>query len=213
MTKPEDIQSHAQAKLSLTNINNTGMPEKITELSSLKHRRRREESPTRTRSSSFPRRIVSYTKNVSPLPPKKCVLNNASADIGKSRFGSDLSRQRITKKNLDSNVEFSNDQKLSSSLKEKNETDISMNLLSPKKTEFNLDTNTVSNKERVETLLEELMKATIVKDPADVTVFKGNSAVVRVTYQGRPEPTIKWLRVVSSLSSFIIYRFYRLISS
>ncbi|KAL6428697.1 hypothetical protein ACFW04_007942 [Cataglyphis niger] len=70
-----------------------------------------------------------------------------------------------------------------------------MNLLSPKKTEFNLDTNILSNEERVETLLEELMKATIVKDPADVTVFKGNSAVVRITYQGRPEPTIKWLRV------------------
>lgn len=88
-----------------------------------------------------------------------------------------------------------------------------MNLLSPKKTEFNLDTNIVSNEERVETLLEELMKATIVKDPADVTVFKGNSAVVRVTYQGRPEPTIKWLRVVSSLSSSVIYRFYRLVPS
>ncbi|KAM0731548.1 Myosin light chain kinase, smooth muscle [Formica fusca] len=195
MTKPEDIQSHAQAKLSLTNINNTGMPEKITELSLLKHRRRREESPTRTRSSSFPRRIVSYTKNVSPLPARKCILNNASADIGKSRFGNDLLRQRITKKNLDSNVEFSNDRKLSSSLDETNETDISMNLLSPKKTEqVNLDINTVSNEKCAESILE-LMKATIVKDPADVTVFKGNSAVVRVTYQGRPEPMIKWLRV------------------
>lgn len=208
MTKPEDIQSRAQ--LSLTNINNTGMPEKVTELSLLKHRRRREESPTRTRSSSFPRRTVSYAKNVSPLPARKRIPSNASADIQKSRFGNDLSRQRIIKKNLYSNVEFSNDRELSSSLNEINETDISIKLLSSKKTEqFHWDINAVSNEECAESLLEELMKATIIKDPADVAVFRGNSAVLRITYQGRPEPRVKWLRVVSSLSSPVIYRFYR----
>ncbi|XP_072764137.1 uncharacterized protein [Anoplolepis gracilipes] len=188
----ENIQSRAQAKLSL-NIDDTGMPEKITELSSLKYRR--EESPMRTRSSSFPRRTVSYTKNVSPLPARKRIPSNALTDIRKSRFENDLSRPKITKKNLDSNVEFSNDQKLSSS-SEINKTDISIKLLSPKKTEqFHRDTNAVSNEECAESLLKELMKPTIIKDPADVIVFRGNSAVLRVTYQGRPEPTVKWLRV------------------
>ncbi|EFN64027.1 Myosin light chain kinase, smooth muscle [Camponotus floridanus] len=192
MTKPEDIQSHAQAKL--TNNNNAGMSEKITELSLLKRRQGREKSPTRIRSSSFPRRIVSCTKNISPLPAKKRILNNASADNRKSRFENNLSR-KITK-NLDSNAEMSNDLKLSSSFNEINEVDISIKLLSSKKPEqFYQDTNVVSNEECAKSLVEELMKATIIKDPADIAVFRGNSAVVTATYQGRPEPTVKWLRV------------------
>lgn len=204
MTKSEDIQSHAQAKLSLTN-NNIGIPEKITELSLLKHQRGREESPTRTRSSSFPRRIVSCTRNISPLPARKRIPNNASADNRKSRLENNLSRQKLIK-NLDSNVEFSNDQKLSPYLKEINEVNISTKLLSSMKAEqFHQDTNAISNEECAKSLLEELMKPIIIKDPADITVFRGNSAVLRVTYQGRPEPAVKWLRVVSLLSSFVIY--------
>lgn len=203
MTKPKDIQSHAQAKLSLTNNNNAGMSEKITELSLLKRRQGREKSPTRIRSSSFPRRIVSCTKNISPLPARKRILNNASADNRKSRFENNLS-QKITK-NLDRNAEMSNDLKLSYSFNEINEVDISINLLSSKKPEqFHRDTNVVSNEKCAKSLVEELTKATIIKDPADIAVFRGNSAVVTVTYQGRPEPTIKWLRVVGLLSLYFI---------
>lgn len=204
MTKTsEDIQSHA--KLSLTN-NNTGIPEKITELSLLKHRRGREESPMRIRSSSFPRRIVSCTRNISPLPARKRIPNNASADNRKSRLENNLSREKIIKKNLDSNVEFSNDRKLLSSLKEINEVNISTKLLSSMKAEQFQDTNATSNEECAKSLLqEELMKPMIIKDPADITVFRGNSAVLRVIYQGRPEPTVKWLRVVGLLSSSVIY--------
>lgn len=206
MTKPEDIQSHAQAKLSLTNNNNKGMPEKITELSLLKHQRGREESPTRTRSFSFPRRIVSCTKNISPLPARKRIPKNTSADNRESRFENNLSQQKVMKKNLDSNAEISNDRKLSSSLSEINEVDISIKLSSKKTEQFHQDTNAISNEECAKSLVEEWMKAKIIKDPADITVFRGNSAVVRVTYQGRPEPTVKWLRVVGLLSSFVIDR-------
>lgn len=44
---------------------------------------------------------------------------------------------------------------------------------------------------------EESVSACIVKVPADVTVFRGNRVVLRVTYQGHPEPAVKWLRAVN----------------
>lgn len=49
---------------------------------------------------------------------------------------------------------------------------------------------------------EEFVAACIVKVPADVTVFRGNRVVLRVTYRGHPEPAVKWLRAVN------IYRLY-----
>lgn len=105
-------------------------------------------------------------------------------------------------------MEFSNDRRLSFSLNE----NISIKLLSPKKTEqYHWDINAVSSEECAKSLLENLIKATIIKDPDDVTVFRGNSAVLRVTYQGHPEPKIKWLRVVSFAFLVCIYRFHRLL--
>lgn len=44
---------------------------------------------------------------------------------------------------------------------------------------------------------EESVAACIVKVPADVTVFRGNRVVLRVTYRGHPEPAVKWLRAVN----------------
>lgn len=44
---------------------------------------------------------------------------------------------------------------------------------------------------------EELVAACIAKVPADVTVFRGNRVVLRVTYRGHPEPAVKWLRAVN----------------
>lgn len=44
---------------------------------------------------------------------------------------------------------------------------------------------------------EEFVAACIVKVPADVTVFRGNRVVLRVTYRGHPEPAVKWLRAVN----------------
>lgn len=49
---------------------------------------------------------------------------------------------------------------------------------------------------------EELVAACIVKVPADVTVFRGNRVVLRVTYRGHPEPMVKWLRAVNI---YIVY--------
>jgi hypothetical protein len=51
----------------------------------------------------------------------------------------------------------------------------------------------------METCLEEgLTKAAIIKEPTDVTVLRGSKAMLKVAYRGCPEPTVKWLRVVSS---------------
>lgn len=206
VTKPEDIQSHAKAKLSLTNTNLTGMPEKTAKLSSLKCRQH-QKSLTRTRSSSFPRCAASYTKHISPLPIRKRISNNVSIDIQKSQFTDDLSVQKVTKKNLDNSLfELSKGQKLSSSINEKNIIDTSVKLLSPKKTEQLCDQNIdfIPNKEYVESRLEKLIKATIIKELTDIKVFKGSSTVLKVIYQGHPEPTIKWYRAVSYILLLLI---------
>lgn len=208
-TKPEDIQSHAKAKLSLTNVNLTGMPEKTTKLSSLKCRRHHEKttSLTRTRSSSFPRCAASYTKHISPLPIRKRISNNVSTDIQKSQFTDDSSVQRVIKRNVDSNLfELSEDQRLSSSINEKNIIDTSVKLLSPKKTEqlCHQNVDSIPNERYVESHLKKLIKATIIKQPTDIRVFKGSRTVLKVTYQGCPEPTIKWLRVVGFIFSPLI---------
>lgn len=209
MMKPEDIQSQAQAKQLLTNTNLVGTPKKVKKLSSLKCRRRHEKSLTHTRSSSFPRCTTSCTKHISPLPIKKCIFNNnannALIEIQKSQFEDELSVQRIIKKNLNSNLEFSKDQKLSS-LNKEDITDTSIKSLSPKKTKqlYPQNIDSVSNKKHMELRLEELIKATIIKEPTDISVFRGSKAVLRVTYQGCPEPTVKWLRVVGF---FCFYEF------
>lgn len=44
---------------------------------------------------------------------------------------------------------------------------------------------------------KEFLAAAIIRVPADVTVFRGNRVVLRVTYQGHPEPRVKWLRAVN----------------
>lgn len=198
ITKPEEIQSHAQAKLLLTNTNLVGMSEKVEELLSLKCRRRYEKSLTHTRSSSFPRCTASYTKHISPLPIKKRIFNNASIDVQKSQFADELSIRRIIKKNLDSNLEFSKNQKLPSSLNKEDIADTSIKLLSPEKMKqfYHQNVDSVPNKKHTELRSEELIKAMIIKEPTDISVFRGSRAVLRVTYQGCPEPTVKWLRVV-----------------
>lgn len=195
VTEPEDIQSYAEGELSLTNANLAGMPEKMAKPSSLKYQQHHEKL-TRTRSSSFPRCTASNTKHISPLLIRKRISNNVLTGIQKSRFAGDLSVQRIIKKNLDSNLsERSKEQRLS--LK-KDITDTSVKLLSPKKTERlcyqNIDS--IPSEKYVDSHLEELIKATIIEEPTDVSVFRGSRTVLKVTYQGCPEPTVKWLRVV-----------------
>ncbi|XP_071646927.1 uncharacterized protein [Temnothorax longispinosus] len=201
VTKSEDIQSHAEA-----NTNLGGMREKVGKLSLLKCRHD-EKSLTRTRSSSFPRSTLSSTKHISPLPLRKRTCNNASIDMQKSRFADDLSVQSIIKKNLDSNLfELSKDQRLSSLLSDEENiiyTDTSVKLLSPKKTEqfCHQNIDSVPNKEHVESRSEKLIKATIIKEPTDINVLRGSRAVLKVTYQGYPEPTVKWRRVNRELRS------------
>lgn len=188
---------------SVSSLKDIQLPEKAAEL---KYRRRCEESPTRIRSSSFPRRTASCTKHVSPLPARKRISNNAPISIPKSQFGNDLSAQKVTEKYLDSNVEFSNDLSLLLSNEEAT-TNISTRLLSPRKEEHidQHNTTVIPNEEQkhTESCLKELIKATILKEPTDVTVFRGNRVALKVTYQGFPEPTVKWLQVVS-LFSFLL---------
>ncbi|KAL0100118.1 hypothetical protein PUN28_019519 [Cardiocondyla obscurior] len=135
-------------------------------------RRSHEKLISRIRSSSFPRHTTSCTKHISPLPIRKRISNNASTDIQKSRFEDDLSVQRVIGKNTDDGQS-----------------------LSSKKTELchqNIDF--ISIKEQVESRLEEL-KATIIREQTDIRIFRGNTAALSITYQGYPEPTVKWFRV------------------
>ncbi|XP_011705986.1 PREDICTED: titin-like [Wasmannia auropunctata] len=206
ITKLEDVQSDTQTKLSLTNTSLVSMmPEKMTKLSSLKCRQRHEKpSLMHTRSSSFPRYTASYTKHTfSPLSIRKRISNNASTDAQRSRFPDNLSIQRIIKKNLDNNLGFSKGQRLSSLLDKDNEIDTSIKLLLPKKMErlCHQNINSISNKEHMESRLEELIKATIIKEPTDIIVFRGSRAELKVTYKGCPEPTIKWFQVNRELQS------------
>ncbi|XP_067210466.1 uncharacterized protein [Linepithema humile] len=177
---------------SVKSLKDIQLPEKVE----LKYRRRCEESPTRIRSSSFPRQTASCTKHVSPLLARKRISNNAS--VAKSQFRNDLSAHKIAEKYLDNNVEFSNDRSLSSS-NETAITDTSARLLWPRKEEHRQNTNVILNEEHAESCLKELIKATIIKEPTDVTVFKENRVALRVTYQGFPEPTVKWLQVNQEL--------------
>ncbi|XP_011864762.1 PREDICTED: myosin light chain kinase, smooth muscle-like isoform X3 [Vollenhovia emeryi] len=191
--KSEDIQSRAEVKLSLTNPNLASMPEKMANQSSLKCRRHHDKSLIRTRSSSFPRCTASNTKHISPLPMRKHISNNASNNVHNSRFADDLPIQRIIKKSLDSNLfQFSKYQRLN----EKDIANSSVKLLSPREMEQcrqNIDST--PSKKHVESYPEELIKATIIKEPTDISVFKGNRTVIKVTYEGCPEPTVKWLQV------------------
>ncbi|KAG5320919.1 UNC89 protein, partial [Acromyrmex heyeri] len=204
VTKSKNIQSHAQTKLSSTNTNLISMTEKIAKLSSLKYRRHYEKSLTRIKSSSFPRCTASYTKHISSLSIRKRISNNTS-NVKKSRFAEDLSIQRIIKENLDNNLGFSKDQRLSSSLNKESITDTFINLL-PKKTEqvFHQNIDSIPKKESVESRLQELIKATIIKEPTDTSVFRGSRVLLEVTYQGYPEPTVKWLQVVGSFLLLLI---------
>ncbi|KOX71851.1 Myosin light chain kinase, smooth muscle, partial [Melipona quadrifasciata] len=59
----------------------------------------------------------------------------------------------------------------------------------------------VAKEEKVAIRSEEFVAAGIVKVPADVTVFRGNRVVLRVTYRGHPEPTVKWLRAGRELAA------------
>lgn len=208
MTKSEDIQSHAQIKLSSINTNLIDMSEKMAKLSSLKCRRHHEKPLTRIKSSSFPRCTASYTKHISPLAIRKRISNNTSIDVKKSRFTEDLSIQRIIKKNLNSNLRFSKNQRSSSLLNKEGITDIFINLL-PKKTEqhFHQNVDSTPKKESVESRLQELIKATIIKEPTDTTVFRRSRVLLEVTYQGCPEPTVKWLQVVGSFLLPLIQNF------
>lgn len=183
---PYDLDDSVEA------LEDIQFPAKIAEL---KHRRRCEGSPTRVRSSSFPRRTASCTKYVSPLPARKRISNDASISVSKSQLRNDLSAQKITEKYLDGDVEFSNDRSLSN---EKSMTDTSARLLSPRKEEqfHRQNTNILPNEHRG-SCSQELIKATIIKEPTDVNVFRGNKVVLGVTYQGFPAPTVKWFQVVS----------------
>jgi len=193
VTEPEDIQSYAEDKLLLTNTNLASMPKKMVKLSSLKHQQPSEKL-TRTRSSSFPR--SSNTKLISPLSLRKRISDNVLIDIQKSQFADDLSIQRIIKKNLDSNhFKHSKEQKL---LLNEDIIDTSVKLLSPKKTKqfCHQNIDSVPSKEYVDSHLEALIKAMIIEEPTDISVFRGSRTILKVTYQGCPEPMVKWLRVV-----------------
>lgn len=201
----KDIQLPAQHKLLPINTKYAVMPEKVAESSSLKRRREYEESSPRTRSSSFPRPITSCSKHISPLPTKKRISNDTLTNIRKSRFANDASARKITKKDLDDNVKLTKDK--NPSLHEKNSIDSSVNLsMSTKTAQLSGEPQDidVTSEKHVEPCLEmELTKAAIVKEPNDVTVFKGSKVVLRVTYRGCPEPKVKWLRVVSSFFSLV----------
>lgn len=234
---PESGQSYS--KLSPTDTGLASTLERIAP--TLKRRQACEESPTRVRSSSFPRRSASScAKHASPLATRRCAVNNAPMDARKSRFDSDLS---IAKHDFDSKTvvtKLSNDRRRSSfSSNEKDAADNLKALPPSTKTELhdqesdntgNCMRNRVAgpqtepsrecdesndqeetvcwrkdqSQENAEMCTEKPMRATIIKEPSDVTVFKGNKAVLQVTYQGRPEPAVKWLRVVCSIFLVII---------
>lgn len=226
--RSESGQSYA--KLSPANTGRL-TPERIASM--LKRRERGyEESPTRVRSSSFPRRAASScAKYASPLPMRKRT-NNAPTNARKSRFDSDPSARRIAKQHSDDNKVTMHPSGRRSSSKRKDAADdptltsTSTKMQQPHDRDTNDTASCTKNRaigsrsespresnepndkeetarcrkdrsvENAETRTEEPTKATIVQEPSDVTVFKGNRAIMRVTYQGRPEPTVKWLRVV-----------------
>jgi len=66
--------------------------------------------------------------------------------------------------------------------------------------------NIDSNKEHVKSRLEELIKATIIKAPTDISVFRGSRAVLKVIYHGCPEPTVNWLQVVGLFFLLLIFK-------
>ncbi|XP_078043308.1 myosin light chain kinase, smooth muscle-like isoform X2 [Augochlora pura] len=59
----------------------------------------------------------------------------------------------------------------------------------------------IETTERLNERIDQFIAAAIVKVPADVTVFRGNRVVLRVSYQGHPEPQVKWLRAGRELSA------------
>lgn len=215
--KSESGQSYA--KLSPTDTGLT--PERIA--STLK-RRQRCESPTRVRSSSFPRRTVSScAKHVSPLPTRKHAAN-ASMNAQSSRFNSESLPERNVKQDSDSNIvtklprgrrsSFSSSEKdddlMKLSTKTQQPRDDTKNRAAdsepPRESNEPYDEEETCyrkdwSEENAETRTMKSIGATIVQEPSDVIVFKGNRAVLRVTYQGCPEPTVKWLRVVRSTFS------------
>ncbi|XP_032676016.1 uncharacterized protein LOC116846386 isoform X2 [Odontomachus brunneus] len=196
----------------------------------LKRRQPCEESPTRIRSSSFPRRSApSCTKHASPLATRRCAVNNIPMNARKSRFDSDLSiakhdfdsKTAVTKLSSDRGSSFSsNDEedatdnpkalprKASTESHGKESDDIGSCMKNrvagpqtePKSDESNDREEIIcwqedQSEKNAETRTKKPIRASIIKEPSDVIVFKGNRAVLQVTYQGRPEPAVKWLRV------------------
>ncbi|XP_036144946.1 uncharacterized protein LOC105834071 [Monomorium pharaonis] len=203
VTKFEDIKFQTRAEPSLTKADLIRISKKMAKLSKLikplKCRRHHEKTLTRTKSLSLlcSRYTTSNTsKYISPLIRKR-IFNNTSINVQKLQFANDLSIQKVIKENLDNNLTFSKDQRLLFAVNKGDTTDISIKLLSPNRTEQICHQNIISsipNKKDVKHI-EEIVKAAIIKEPVDISVFKGSKAILQVTYQGRPKPTVKWLRV------------------
>lgn len=134
VTKLEDDES-SPVESSRMSTDLADEPENVARpLLSLSERRRgRGRSPTRARSSSFPRRTTAiYDEHVSPLPTKKRIFSDASDDPRKSRREQDASRP--AENDLDDKVADTNDRNLLSS-SNKNADDGLPRSLSLRKTE------------------------------------------------------------------------------
>ncbi|XP_025160955.1 titin homolog isoform X2 [Harpegnathos saltator] len=205
--RPEGSQSYTKLSPSNTACL-TGTPERIA--STLKRGQRCEESPMRVRSSSFPRRSVSScAQHASPLPARRRAANNVPMNTSrKSRLDGGVVARRTAKQNVEEDAvdnpaesspsteteqpRHQNDQGTGSYMKSR-PTDSQPEPPGEPDESNDREETICRGEENAET--EQPMRAAIVKEPSDVTVFKGNRAVLRVTYQGRPEPTVKWLRV------------------
>lgn len=164
-------------------------------------------------------------KRVSPLPPRKPIPVKAPADTRRSRLDDVVSKDPRRDDDDDDAViaEPSNDRKLSSPSNEgAADTTAARTERSPcglvaetraddrladsesarrrtNESGDGIEDEPIAPVERTtkDAVPEEApTRPAIVSAPADVTVFEGNGAVLRVSYQGRPEPTVKWLRVV-----------------
>lgn len=210
----------AESGQSCSKVSATGEPGRIVPmLMEQPHK-----SPLRVRSSSFPRRSASScVKHASPLPTRRCAANDALMSARRSRFDSDLP---IVKHHLDGKTESWSNEKDAADEESSQSTEVgSCDRESDDTGNWSRATDSQSepsggtgesnerkettcwadrSAENAETRTESPMRAMIIKEPSDVTIFKGNRAVLQVTYQGRPEPTVKWLRVVRWIFLFVI---------
>ncbi|OAD58520.1 Myosin light chain kinase, smooth muscle [Eufriesea mexicana] len=184
---------------------------------------RRYESPSQTRASSLPVRCTPSPRQPSPLTARKNIppsplLDTKKAVINKTNKRKDLSSKKLVRKVTQRVYRKPNEERTSSSDEEADtkrsqdncnkydDTPIICMERAPEETEEEEPSvapksdEDVTKEEKVGTRSEEFVAAGIVKVPADVTVFRGNRVVLRVTYRGHPEPRVKWLRAGRELT-------------